>query len=192
VSGDPLLVVIDPQVVFADPASPWCAPRFADAVPGMRALLSGFRGRAVVTRFLAPEQPTGAWVEYYRQWPFALQPPTAALWDLVPGLEVRGRPVVDLPTFGKWGDRLAAELGDGDELVLAGVSTDCCVLSTALAAADAGVAVRVAADACAGASDADHRRALDAMALYAPLITVTTVAEVLAQRSVEGAAALRD
>ena len=64
-------------------------------------------------------------------------------------------------------------------IVLTGVSTDCCVLSTALAAADAGVAVRVVADACAGASEADHQRALDAMALYAPLITLTTVAEVL-------------
>ena len=29
--------------------------------------------------------------------------------------------------------------GPGGRLVLAGVSTDCCVLSTALAAADAGV-----------------------------------------------------
>jgi nicotinamidase-related amidase len=44
-----------------------------------------------------------------------------------------------------------------------------------LAAADAGVRVRVVADACAGASDEDHRRALDAMALYRPLITITDV-----------------
>ena len=66
-------------------------------------------------------------------------------------------------------------------IVLAGVSTDCCVLSTALAAADAGVPVRVAADACAGASDVDHQRALDALALYAPLVTITSVAEVLAE-----------
>jgi nicotinamidase-related amidase len=53
------------------------------------------------------------------------------------------------------------------------------VLSTALAAADAGVQVRVVTDACAGATEADHRRALDAMALYAPLVTVTSVADVL-------------
>ncbi len=64
--------------------------------------------------------------------------------------------------------------------MLSGVSTDCCVLSTALAAADAGVAVQVVADACAGVSPADHQRALDAMALYAPLIELTTVDEVLA------------
>jgi hypothetical protein len=39
--------------------------------------------------------------------------------------------------------------------------------------------VWVAADACAGASDEDHRRALDAMALYRPLITITDVASLL-------------
>jgi nicotinamidase-related amidase len=61
--------------------------------------------------------------------------------------------------------------------VLAGVSTDCCVLSTAVAAADAGVPVQVVADACAGCAgvdDAAHGKALDVLALYAPLIDVTS------------------
>jgi nicotinamidase-related amidase len=62
---------------------------------------------------------------------------------------------------------------------MAGVSTDCCVLSTALGAADAGVHVRIAADACAGLSEQDHQRALDTMALYGPLIEITSVDEVL-------------
>ncbi len=66
-------------------------------------------------------------------------------------------------------------------MVLAGVSTDCCVLSTALAAADAGVRVRVVADACAGVSDADHERALAVMALYGPLIEIVTSDEILAE-----------
>ena len=59
------------------------------------------------------------------------------------------------------------------------MSTDCCVLSTAVAAADAGVPVQVVADACAGVGDASHRKALDVLALYAPLIEVVTSAEVL-------------
>jgi nicotinamidase-related amidase len=88
-------------------------------------------------------------------------------------------PSVDRPAFGKWGPELDAATGGSRDLVLAGVSTDCCVLSTALAAADDGVRVRVVADACAGATDADHERALLAMALYAPLVTVTTVADIL-------------
>ena len=64
--------------------------------------------------------------------------------------------------------------------MLAGVSTDCCVLSTALAAADAGVAVRVVADACAGVNDDSHRQALAIMPLYAPLVEVVSLADGLA------------
>ena len=74
---------------------------------------------------------------------------------------------------------MAGILGPDATMVLTGVSTDCCVISTALAAADAGVAVRVVSDACAGISDNDHQRALDAMALYGPLIEITSVDAVL-------------
>ena len=63
--------------------------------------------------------------------------------------------------------------------MLGGVSTDCCVLSTALAAADAGVEVQVVAEACAGLTDDSHREALDIMQLYAPLIEVVSLADVL-------------
>ena len=176
---DGVLVVVDVQHVFADPGSPWGAPRFAQVHPAIRRLTAAFTGRVVHTRFVAPARPTGAWVPYYEQFPFALQPPDAPLYALVddPG----GAPVLDASTFGKWGPELAALVGDRPVL-LAGVSTDCCVLSTALPAADAGVPVQVVTDACAGASDADHDRALAAMALYAPLITLTTTDAVLAGR----------
>ena len=176
---DGVLVVVDVQHVFADPGSPWGAPRFAQVHPAIRRLTAAFPGRVVHTRFVAPARPTGAWVPYYEQFPFALQPPDAPLYALVddPG----DAPVVDASAFGKWGPELAALVGDRPVL-LAGVSTDCCVLSTALPAADAGVPVQVVTDACAGASDADHDRALAAMALYAPLITLTTTDAVLAGR----------
>jgi nicotinamidase-related amidase len=174
------LVAVDLQTVFADPASPWAATPFGRALEGTRRLLPAFAGRTVHTRFVAPAEPLGAWRPYYREWPFALVPPTDPLYDLVPGLVAPDDPVVTATTFGKWGPELEAAVGPGATLVLTGVSTDCCVLSTALAAADAGVAVLVAVDACAGASENDHQRALDAMALYAPLITLTTVAELLA------------
>jgi nicotinamidase-related amidase len=173
------LVVVDMQHVFADPASAWATPGYADASAGVRRLLPAFRGRTVFTRFVAPERPEGAWVPYYRDWPDQLRPADDPLWDLTPELDAAGAPVVTATTFGKWGPDLAAATRGSDHLVVAGVSTDCCVLSTALAAADAGRFVTVVADACAGLSDADHRRALDAMALYAPLITVSGVDEVL-------------
>jgi nicotinamidase-related amidase len=182
VSGGSWLVLIDMQRIFGEPASDWYTPGFADAEAGAVRLRQLFPGRTALTRFVAPESPEGAWIPYYEQWPFALDPANADLYDLVPALPPGDAVLIDRPTFGKWDADTSAALGGTRDIVLAGVSTDCCVLSTALAAADAGVRVRVVADACAGLSVIDHRRALDAMALYAPLIEITTIENVLAER----------
>ncbi|MFF7972436.1 isochorismatase family protein [Streptomyces sp. NPDC007905] len=176
-----LLAVIDMQRVFADPGSPWATPRYADAAAGVRRLLPPFGERVVFTRFLAPGKPTGAWRAYYAQWPFALQPPDAELWKLTDDFADRATHVVNATTFGKWTPELEGHVGPDRRLVLAGVSTDCCVLSTALAAADAGTEVLVVADACAGVNDDSHLRALRTLDLYRPLIRVTTIDDVLAQ-----------
>jgi nicotinamidase-related amidase len=170
------LVVSDMQRVFADADSPWATPGFATILPAVGGLAKTFGDAVTCTRFVAPERPAGAWREYYAAWPFALQPPDAPLWDVVPELGSTG-PTVDAPTFSKWGPALAERLGDAT-MVLCGVSTDCCVLSTAVAAADAGVAVRVVADACAGVSAESHRATLEVLTLYGPLVQVVTSADV--------------
>ncbi|MCW2698843.1 MAG: Isochorismatase-like hydrolase [Blastococcus sp.] len=170
------LVVVDLQRVFGDPGSPWAAPRFAEVRPPIHRLADAFGERVVFTRFLAPAEPIGAWQAYYEQFAFALQPPDSALYDLVD--DPAGRPVVSATTFGKWGPDLAAVVGGGP-LTVTGVATDCCVISTVLPAADAGVPVRVVTDACAGSTDDDHDRAIRVMSLYAPLVELTTTAQVL-------------
>ena len=169
------LVVVDMQRVFADVDSPWATPGFAEILPTVGKLGKAFGDEVTFTRFVAPPTPEGAWRAYYAQWPFALQPVDAPLWDVVPELAPTGR-TVDATTFSKWGSALAARVG-GATMVLCGVSTDCCVLSTAVAAADAGVAVRVVSDACAGVSAQSHRATLDVLSLYAPLVEVVTSAE---------------
>ncbi|TAM69341.1 MAG: cysteine hydrolase [Microbacteriaceae bacterium] len=176
----PWLVAIDMQTIFADPTSAWASPDYANASAGIRRLLPHFDDRVIYTRFIAPERPIGAWLPYYENWPFALVPADDPLYDVMHEFDTTGRAVVSRTTFGKWGDELAAAMHGGSDMVLAGVSTDCCVLSTALGAADAGVHVRVVSDACAGVSPVDHQRALDAMALYGPLIEIVTVDQVLA------------
>ena len=173
-----VLVAIDMQAVFR-PGSPWGAPEYARASAGIERLLPGFGDDVVFTRFVAPSAPEGAWIPYYAQWPFALVPDDDPLYALTAPFDALARRIETRPTFGKWDAGLATAMDGSREMVLTGVSTDCCVISTALAAADAGIHVRVVADACAGASVDDHRRALDAMALYAPLIEVTSVDEVL-------------
>jgi nicotinamidase-related amidase len=180
-SPPPWLAVIDMQRVFGAPDSPWFAPRFAEIIGPVRALVEAFRPRVTFTRFIAPRAPAGAWKLYYDLWPFARQPPGARIYELADAFAAEPGPTLDATTFSKWKPELSALAGEGGRLVLAGVSTDCCVLSTAVAAADAGVAVQVVADACAGVTDDSHARALDILRLYAPLIEVVSVADVLGQ-----------
>lgn len=177
------LVVIDPQSIFASPDSPWGSPFFTDAMPRIRALAGAFGERVIVTRWLPTADRSTSWGEYFAAWPFADEPADDPLFDLVPdaaGLSTL--PTLDLPTFGKWGAAIERIVGHGSRVVLAGVSTDCCVLSTALAAADAGAHVTVAADACAGSTAENHAAALHVMGLYPPQITLSDTESVLAAR----------
>jgi nicotinamidase-related amidase len=173
------LAVIDMQRVFAEPGSAWLAPRFGEIVGPVRQLVQAFRPRVTFTRFIAPEVPSGAWQRYYDLWPFALQPPDARIYELVDDFAGEPGPTLDSITFSKWKPELSERVVEGERLVLAGVSTDCCVLSTAVAAADAGVEVQVVGDACAGVSDVSHGQALDILRLYSPLVEVVSLADVL-------------
>lgn len=177
----PWLVVIDPQAIFASPGSEWGSPYFADAFANIARLAEAAGGRVLVTRWLPTADRATSWGDYFKAWPFADQPATDPLFDLVP--EAQGlspHPTLDLPTFGKWGAELEAIVGSGTPVVLSGVSTDCCVISTALAGADAGARITVATDACAGSSTENHDAAVHVMGLYAPQLTLATTEECLA------------
>ncbi|GAA3940049.1 cysteine hydrolase family protein [Microbacterium soli] len=176
------LVVIDPQHIFASPDSEWGSPFFAGAMVNIRRLADAHGERVLVTRWLPTADRTTSWGEYFAAWPFADRPASDALYDLVPDAEgLSPHPTLDLPTFGKWGPELEAVVGRGAHVVLTGVSTDCCVLSTALAAADAGARLTVATDACAGSTAENHAAALHVMGLYPPQIALADTAGVLAE-----------
>jgi nicotinamidase-related amidase len=167
------LALIDLQNIFADPGSGWATPDFARVIEPTKQLIERFAPDVVFTRFVAPEKPVGAWVPYYEAFPFALQPPDADDYQLVD--EFKGSPTLDKITFGAWGPDLAAAVGADGRLVLGGVTTDCCVISTALAAVDAGVRVQVVEEACAGSTEESHRKALDIMRLYAPMLEIVSL-----------------
>lgn len=178
---EPWLVVVDPQRIFADPASDWGSPMWAEALANIRQLLARFEGRTVITRWVPPfgEERTGSWLEYMRAWPFADRAPDDPHFDVVE--ELRDLPVLEVsaPTFGKW-EVLEPIVGRTPSLVLTGVSTDCCVVSTALPAADAGATITLVSDACAGSTPENHAAALQVMGLYPPQITLATTEQVLA------------
>lgn len=180
---DSWLVVIDPQAIFASPDSAWGSPFFADVIPRIRELADSFGERVIVTRWMPTADRSTSWGEYFAAWPFADRPSSDPLFALVSdAIGLSPHPTLDLPTFGKWGGEIEAIVGRGARVVLTGVSTDCCVISTALAAADAGAHVTVAADACAGSTAENHAAAMQVMGLYPPQITISDTAAVLAGR----------
>lgn len=176
---DPWLVVIDPQRIFASPDSDWCSPMFADIVAPVRRLAEAYADRLILTRWVAPQEPTGSWSAYMKAWPFADRPADDPAFDLVPEMADLDARVVSAPTFGKWRE-IEQVTGSEPHLIVTGVATDCCVVSTVLPAADAGATLTVVADACAGSTQENHQKALDVMALYPPQVTVRTTDEVLA------------
>lgn len=172
----PWLVVIDMQEAFRDPDSAWGVPGYSAIEPVVTALCGRFPGRTVITRFVPDQEEPGEWSRYYDRWPSMRQPAGSPLWEVTVPVPA-DVPVVSLPTFGKWGAELARLTGDAP-LVLCGVATDCCVLATALAAADAGRSVTVVGDACAGVSDRHHRATLDLLELLSPLVGIADAAEI--------------
>ena len=179
----PWLTIIDMQRVFAEPGSDWFTPRFDEIIAPIRKLLPTFGDHVVYTRFVAPTEPIGSWRAYYDQWPAELVGPGHRSYEIVDELTPDpGATVLQATTFGKWNPELAATIGSAGspgEMVLVGVATDCCILSTAVAAADAGVHVRVVAQACAGLTDESHHKALDILSGYAPMIEVVDLTDIL-------------
>ena len=177
----PWLLVVDAQRIFADPASQWAAPTFPAAMERI-AQLAAHVGpeRTLLTRWLPTADRSTAWGDYFRDWRFADVPPTDALYELVDAAQgLSAHPAVDEPTFGKWGPQLEGIVGPAPHLLVAGVSTDCCVVTTVLAAADAGAHVTVVTDACAPSTPENGEAALRTMGLFPPQVRLRTSAEIL-------------
>lgn len=171
------LMVIDLQPAFSHPDSPWFTPTLRDVTARIARLVPAFGGRVLFTRFVPPAEPRGSWVGYYEKAPFALQPRSDWLWPV--DAPWRDHPSVSSHTFSKWVPEAYARFGPDPSVVLCGVSTDCCVLMTALAAVDGGAHVRVVADACAAKTQEAHERALAILVSRTAQLEVTTVAEEL-------------
>ncbi len=172
---DEWLVIVDMQTVFAAPNSPWFTPTFKVAGEQISALLPLFGERVIFTRFIPPERIDGSWDAYYRKWEFATDRDDAMLWSLVAPWQ--HRPTLDTHRFSKWGTELQRLTGPAPRLVLCGVSTDCCVMATALGAVDDGAFVRVVADACGAKTPAIHEGALFLLSSRAPQLVISSVGE---------------
>ncbi|MBB4071812.1 cysteine hydrolase family protein [Canibacter oris] len=184
------LVIVDPQNIFAATDSPWGSPFFADAWGRIAELAPLFPGRIVITRWLPTAPRNTSWGTYFQTWEFADRPATDPLFDLTPEAAAlaaaTGAQLLDTPKFGKWGETLkrlvTANLAAGTpELVVTGVATDCCVISTVLPALDDGCYVTVVRDAVAGSTAANNAAALQVLELYEPMARLVSSAELRAE-----------
>jgi nicotinamidase-related amidase len=168
------LMVIDLQPAFSHPDSPWFTSSVSEVAERIEPLVPLYDGRVLFTRFLPPVEIAGSWRDYYAKWDFATRAENGWLWNLDD--RWKGRRSVASHTFSKWVPETIAHLGPEPEVSMCGVSTDCCVMMTALAAVDHGAHVRVIADACAAKSNDIHEGALALMRLRAPQLSLVSIA----------------
>jgi len=187
----PWLLIVDPQRIFADPASEWCSPFFPAAMENIARLAESVGPeRTLITRWLPTADRATAWGDYFRAWPFADVPAEDPRYELVaPAQGLSAHPTIDEPTFGKWGQQLAERVGwaanPATHLLVTGVTTDCCVISTVLPAADAGVRLSVVTDAVAHSTAENGPPALHTMSLFPPQVDLRTTADILADGTIQ-------
>ena len=166
---DTVHVVVDMQRLFAEETG-WRVPDLPALLPPIAKLIEHRPARALYARFITPAsvgESKGAWQSYYRQWPQVIRDRLpAGIYDLVAPLARNAAPhqQFDKEGFSAFsGPAFAGMLRDlgASTLVLSGVETDVCVLSTALEAIERGLRVVIATDAVTSSSPAGHRATLD-------------------------------
>ena len=166
------------QVIFQDPHSQWHVPTYEQAASRVGQLVARFPSNVIWTKFVRDAGEHGSWGAYYDRWGSCRLEPEAADWDLTLPVNAHDR-VLTLPTFSKWGPELASLTANQEHLIVCGVATDCCVLSTVLGAVDAGKRVTLVTDACGGATTEAHGQAIGLMELLSPMVSVVNTAELL-------------
>lgn len=172
------LVCIDMQRIFQDPESQWGVGGYEAAATKVAELADAHAGNVVWTRFVRDPAEVGSWKDYYERWSDCRDSPESPVWDVTLTTQPADR-VLSKPTFSKWGAELAEMTEATPHLIVCGVATDCCVISTVLGAVDAGKHVTVVTDACAGATTEIHDQALSLMGMLSPMVTLVTTAELL-------------
>jgi nicotinamidase-related amidase len=176
--ADTALVAIDMQVIFQDPHSQWHVSTYEQAAARVGQLVARFPSNVIWTKFVRDAEEYGSWGAYYDRWDSCRLEPGAAEWGLTLPVKAHDR-VLTLPTFSKWGPELASLTATQEHLIVCGVATDCCVLSTVLGAVDAGKRVTLVADACGGATPEAHAQAIGLVKLLSPMVSVVDTADLL-------------
>lgn len=182
-TGQSVLAVIDMQHAFRDKASQWYIPRYDQAAAVIERLRDALTCRRIYTRFVPDLNEEGAWRSYYDYWEEMRRPAHDPVW--VTTLDIGDTDsIVDAGTFGKW-SQIAPYVALGDTLIICGVATECCVLSTVLGAIDAGRRVVLVPDACAAINDEAQAGTLTLLSHMFPLCHLVDSEQLLPQYKAE-------
>ena len=180
-------LVVDMQELFRSHGD-WGTPALTEIVPPILRLLDARPERACFSRFIPPEKmedATGAWRRYYRRWHgVTLEKMDRDLVEIVPELLPWATWVIDKSGYSALGNaslRQAVSSPEGQCLILSGVETDVCVLSTVMEAIDLGLRVILAADAMASSVAQCHDLALQILEQrFDEQVEIATVDEIIA------------
>lgn len=165
---DAVHLCIDMQRLFSEPTD-WHTPAMAHVTPPIVRISAHAPERAIFTRFWAPQHlqdAKGQWQTYYQRWQGVLAHRNDDdLYGLIPELrpfvppgqtlDKFGFSAFDAPELDPMLDRLGAKT-----LIVTGVETDVCVLSTLFAAIDRGHRIVLVDDAVASSDLASHAATL--------------------------------
>lgn len=141
-----LLLIIDMQNVFLK--GEWGVPSMTRAEENILKLAERYPILAK-TRHLSARDPIGTWARYNAQWGYLDEDPwNFELTERIGGLE---GPVFEKYTYSAFSNPKLLDLSaQFDRVILTGVQTEFCVLSTMLDGVDRGIDLIFVPDACAG------------------------------------------
>jgi nicotinamidase-related amidase len=147
------------------PDGPWQAKWAERVLPAVVALVEHGPARTIFTRFIPPEDPSGAhgaWRDFYRKWEgITLSRIEPAMLELMAPLNLFVPParMIDKQRYSAFStpetEAVLRAMG-ADAVIVSGAESDMCVLATVLAAVDLGYPVIVAEDAVCGSADPTH------------------------------------
>ena len=158
------VVCVDMQRLFLEPGD-WHCPAGLDILANCRELAAAAHDQAYFIKYIPPqssEHAFGQWREFHRRWSsVTLDEANEKVVDLHPAIEDLAKPHL---VFGRMGYSAFASDGFAERIrgrnpsamIVCGVETDVCVLSTILSAVDRGIRTIVPTDAVASASASGH------------------------------------
>ena len=157
-----LLLVIDMQNVYAGGGA-WCCPKAEEAAGKIKKLInekaSGID--VIFTRFIAGDEPEGTWKDYNRENAEINNDPYANGMMDVFSEELKKYPLYTKSVYSSLAIPEVKEAAkNAGKVLVAGVVTECCVLSTVMSLIDEGAYVLYLKD-CAAGLDKDMEQAVE-------------------------------